>query len=420
MKLLYITDVYPPEFETSVGSIVFNLAGGMKQRGHQVAILCATRDRQKVGRSEENGIMVYRVFANFAEKLRAYLGLYNPQSVRDVKKVFVDFEPDVVHVHLVHYLLSYHVLKLAKQSGAKVVMTAHDVMLFHYGKMTEFIYRHPELVEGSGVIPIEFNYHVSTWQLLKRFKKRYNPLRNIIIRHYLNYVDKILAVSESLKQALEQNGIKNVDVVYNGIDADKWQTKNQEVEKFRQRFDLRDKKIVLFGGRLSGLKGSNQLVKTLALLKEKIVNLVLLVVGTEDNYASEIKKMADQNKVNVVFTGWLNGDDLKAAYYASDVVVTPSICLDTFNLMNIEAMAAAKPVVGTCFGGTPEIVKEQETGFIINPYNTQDFANKIVTLLSDEELAEKMGEAGRRRVRDNFTLKQQIENYLKWYTNNKS
>lgn len=409
MKVLFITDVYPPEFETSVGTIVFNLASEMNSRGAEVAVLCATRDKNKAGLQAENGLKVYRVFADFKEKWRAYLGLYNPQVIKAVQKVFADFKPEVVHIHLVHYLLSYHVLKLAKKAGARVVMTAHDVMLFHYGKLTEFI------DPGNLSVPATFSYNISGWQLWKRFKKRYNPVRNIMIRHYLKYVDKILAVSESLKNALKQNGLKNVAVVYNGINVDGWHVPQEKVEEFKNQHNLKNKKIVLFGGRLSGLKGSEQLIQALTFVGQKIGNLVLVVVGAEDKYAREIKKMAGRSKIPLVITGWLKDNELKSAYFASDVVVTPSICLDTFNLMNIEAMAAKKPVVGTCFGGTPEVVKDKETGFIINPFNTADFADKLAKLLSDERLAQEMGEAGFKRAEKMFSLDRQVESYLEWY-----
>ena len=65
--------------------------------------------------------------------------------------------------------------------------------------------------------------------------------------------------------------------------------------------------------------------------------------------------------------GWLTGDDLRQAFGAADVIATPSVYPDPFNLMNIEAMAHARPVVATCYGGAPEIVVHGETGFIADP-----------------------------------------------------
>ena len=75
-------------------------------------------------------------------------------------------------------------------------------------------------------------------------------------------------------------------------------------------------------------------------------------------------------------------------------------------------MAAGKPVIGTCFGGTPEAVLDGETGTIINPENIDEFAEAILELLGDPEKRKRMGEAGRNRISDNFSLDEQVRRYL--------
>ena len=112
----------------------------------------------------------------------------------------------------------------------------------------------------------------------------------------------------------------------------------------------------------------------------------------------------------------MSHEQLSTAYGASDVVVTPSVYVDPFVLVNTEAMANAKPVVGTTFGGTPEIVVDRKTGFVRNPNNFEEFAEALVTLLQDESLAKQMGEEGLQRVQEQFTIENMTEKYLKLYT----
>jgi glycosyltransferase involved in cell wall biosynthesis len=109
-------------------------------------------------------------------------------------------------------------------------------------------------------------------------------------------------------------------------------------------------------------------------------------------------------------------DQLSAAYGACDVVVTPSVYLDPFILVNIEAMANAKPVIGTCFGGTPEIVQDEKTGFIRNPLKIQKFADSIVRLLENKDLAIEMGKEGKKIVEQKFTTEIMTSEYLKIYS----
>jgi glycosyltransferase involved in cell wall biosynthesis len=99
------------------------------------------------------------------------------------------------------------------------------------------------------------------------------------------------------------------------------------------------------------------------------------------------------------------------------VVTVPSLYLDNFPTVNLEAMNAGKPVVGTCFGGTAEIVVSGETGLIVNPRNTLGYAQALVRLLNDSALAKEMGEKGKKRVETVFSLEKQAEAYLSFLNN---
>jgi glycosyltransferase involved in cell wall biosynthesis len=78
-------------------------------------------------------------------------------------------------------------------------------------------------------------------------------------------------------------------------------------------------------------------------------------------------------------------------------------------------MAAGKSVVGTCFGGTPEVVADGTTGIIVNPRNTVEFSNALITLLQNPDQAKKMGEVGKKRVQKDFSLEKQVEAYLQLF-----
>jgi len=387
MKILILTDEIPAQDCGGAEISTLNLACGLKQFGHEVYIITTCRKKSDEGEQDYRGIKVFRFSTGYHEKWRAYLSLYNYQVIGQVRNLIGELKPDIVHAQNIHYYLSYYCLKLAKRKGAKVFLTARDTMLFSYGKLDN-----PKYLLG-------LNPRVSWMDNLKQAKKRYNPLRNIIIRHYLKYIDKVFAISKSLKEALEINGIKNVAIIYNGIDVNDWSLGQAVVENFKKKYGLIGKKVVFFGGRISAQKGRDQINRAMALVQKKIPEAVLLAVGTKG-------------------IGWLEGDDLKAAYYASDVVVTPSIYLDPFNRINIEAMACKKPVVGTCFGGTPEIIQDGVTGFVVNPLDVELMSQKIVDLLRDSAKAEQFGRAGYERVKKYFNLEKCVNENIAWYGKN--
>ena len=415
MKIVILSDDFPPISFGGAGIAVYNLAKALKKEGNSVFILTVVQKKEDEGDIEYDGLIVHKIYSNYHERWRAYLSLYNPETVKKVKRAIFDFKPDVVHAHNIHKYLSYHSLKIAKQSGAKVFLTAHDMMLFHYGKLVEFI--NPNELP----CPKGFNYKVSPWQQIRRYKKRYNPFRNIIIRYYLKYVDKIFAVSNAIKEALNQNGINNVEVIYNGINTVDWQVDVYLVEKFRDDYNLQNKNVVLFGGRLSELKGGRQIIKAMEKVVRKLSGAVLLVMGEKGEYSHKMIKIAHDAGIekNLIFTGWISGVDLRSAYNASEIVVMPSIYYEPFGLVCLEAMACKKPVIASCFGGGKEIVVENETGYTLNPFDTLLMADRILDLLTDSSKSQKFGNAGFQRVQTEFDLEkiaqQTVEVYKKFF-----
>ena len=386
-----------------------NLVIGLKKSGQEINVLTTVQDKKEVGQTDFQGVKIIRIYSRYHERWRGYLSLCNPQTVGRVKQIIKDIQPDVVHAHNIHRHLSYYSLKIAKKYSQAVFLTAHDVMSFHYGKLDEFINC------DNPFIPEKFDYKISPWRQIKRFKKRYNPLRNIIIRHYLRSADKIFAVSGALKDALEQNGFKNVAVIHNGINIDEWQIDNSRVKEFKKEYNLLGQKIVFFAGRLNRFKGGEKIIEAMELVAKKMPESILLIAAKKDDYLEKMTALAKEKGVKTIITGWLEKDELKAAYHVADLVATPSLCLDTFNLVNLEAMACHKPIVGTCFGGVSEVIKNGTTGHIVNPLNINDFAAKILDLLIDEKKAQEFGESGFKRAKENFSLEKQVKETLSWY-----
>ena len=85
-----------------------------------------------------------------------------------------------------------------------------------------------------------------------------------------------------------------------------------------------------------------------------------------------------------------------------------SAYLDPFPTMNLESMAAARAVVGTCFGGTPKAVKDGVTGYVVNPYDEAQQASQIGLpgVLKNPDEATQLGNAGRVRLLERFTVEQ--------------
>jgi len=412
MKIVFLQDDFPPYAKGGAGIVAASFTGELVRNGNDLTVITSVQKREQAGSFIENSMRVERIYSDYQQRWRSWLSLYNPATVPEIRRILAEVQPDIVHAHNVHYHLSYWALYLAKKSGAKVFLTAHDVMLFHYGKLTEFIdIKHPECRE-------KWNYKISALQQLHKYRFWYNPLRNIIIRYLLKNVNRIFAVSAALKDALEQNGITNIEVIHNGIDVEQWQSSQKEIDAFIDKHHLKNKKVILFGGRISVAKGGDVILSVLRDVVRTKPNVVLLILGIRDAYVEELIQRAEEWGIskNIVSTGWLSGSELRSAYYAADIVTVLSNCFDSLPTVALEAMACGKPVVGSCLGGIPEIVTDGKTGYIINPYNKERLVSCVIEIIDNKEKKIYLGDKGYERVKESFSIFLWYEYTLSVYT----
>lgn len=385
MRIAVLHDDFPPYHGGGGGVVALELSREFQKRGHEVLVITTVRDISQEGEGMYEGMRVVRFYyANYHERWRAYRGLWNPKLVGRAKDILDRFKPDIVHVHNVHRYLSYRLIQVAKKY-APVFLTAHDVMSFEYGKL---------------ITPND-SYRVSAWKQFMNQRFRYNPFRNMYIRKCFRGVN-IIAVSNELKRALEENNISVPYVIHNGIDARAWTINPETAQYAKNNLGLQGKKVVLYVGPITMAKGANTTYDAIKKVKKIIPAAVLLVAGHIE------KELPDF----VYTTGWLAGEALKDVYRAADVVVQPSLCFESFGRVALEGMAMRKPVIGTIFGGAREVILDGETGYVIDPRDTDLFSQKIVTILSNNTVAIHYGEKGRKRVEETFSLKILADRYI--------
>jgi glycosyltransferase involved in cell wall biosynthesis len=193
------------------------------------------------------------------------------------------------------------------------------------------------------------------------------------------------------------------------------------IRAFQEKYNLLGKKVLFFSGRVSRAKGIDVCLKLIKEFSKTIPEITLLIAGQDNAYVQEILSKEEfaglQDKV--IFTGWLSRKDVMCAYCSSTLIPVLSLYVDPFPTTNLEAMLAKKPVLGTCFGGTPEIVENGETGFIVDPYDFPEVLAKAKALLEDSILREKFGIAGYERLLKEFQLKSCVDNLEKIYGKSK-
>jgi len=410
LRILFLNDLSDPRIGSSVRQM-YQLGERLSELGHETALVTAVQDRAQVGEGRIEGMRVFRIYSSYPVRFRGFVSLDNPAVRAPFARVLETFRPDVVHAHLLHTHLGYAALATARKAGAGVVFTAHDVMTFCYQKLTCF-HGGPEHM-GS------LRDYRAYWQkCIPCQRLRWNPWRNASIRRRLaRDVHRFVAVSSELATAIRANRIRVDRTIHNAIRPDAEHPSPEEVDSFRRRFGLEGKQILTIAGRLHEQKGVLQLLEVLARLSPEFPDLRMLAMGRTEAWEEQFAPTARTLGVadRVVTTGWLDGTDLRAAYAATDVFATPSICFDTFGLVNLEAMGHRKPVVATLFGGSPEVIQDGVTGFVENPFDVPAFAGRVAELLRDPALRERQGEAGYRRLLERFTIERLASEYLEEY-----
>lgn len=410
MRIIILSDFFPPLHTGGADIIAYRSAKSLQEAGNDIVVISTCRELKDAGWRKIDGLRVLFLHNNCDLRLSHRFSLRNRKILTVLEKHLKILNPDVIHAHIIHVCFSYAVLKLCKEICSKVFLTAHDVNIFHQEKFFTYIDK------KNLSIPESFNYKLTLKERIKQLKNTLNPFRNLIIKHYLRYVNKIFAVSQALKDALQQNGITNIEIVYNGVEIEDNIINNRKL--IRKKFNINeDVKIIFMANRFSGLKGGNLILDYIEEIKKSFDNFIVVVASKKSRYIDNILRQAEKKNISrhLFFTGWLDKEDLDLVYSGCDICLVPSICFDSFPNNNLEAMAFRKPVVGTCFGGTPEAVIDNETGYIVNPFDIQKTALKIIDLLSNKDKAKKFGEAGYQRVKNNFSLDRQLKKTLRHY-----
>lgn len=398
MKILFLNDAIPPRNIGGPGFRNFEVAKELLKRGNEVYFITSCQDKKQEGEEIKDGIKIFNIYSKYNLKYRNYVSVCNLAVLGKIKKIIKELKPDVTHIDTVHIHLSYASIKVVKRYSKAVFLTSRDFMLYYPDKFIQ-----KERVCG------EVNYKVNWFDNLKVAKKRYNPLRNTMIKHYLKYVDKIFAISEEMKKALSQNGITNVDVVYNSLPIP------ANEPEYRAE---NNSKTIFFPSRTSEAKGVYKLLDAFPLIKKKVASAKMIIVGAAEDRKKRIREYVDKvniSKEDIEIIGWVSNEEVKDIYGKVSVVATPSLYPDPLLGVNLEAALYKKPVVTTCFGGAKEFVIDGETGYVVNPYDIKDLAEKISDILLDEEKARRFGEAGYKRLKEKFSITVQVDKLLNHY-----
>jgi glycosyltransferase involved in cell wall biosynthesis len=202
-------------------------------------------------------------------------------------------------------------------------------------------------------------------------------------------------------------------VIYNGIEPERFQSSVGDLALLKDRYGilLKDRLVITCIANLRAVKGHEFLIRALRELKRGRKDFICLIVGDGVLRGDLEKRASDLGlREDVIFLGHQARERIPEILAITDIFVLPSFWEGMPGAV-MEAMAQGIPVVATDSGGTPEIVVDGATGYLVPAKDSSALAQKITLLLGDALLRKRMGESGQQRIQEQFSLRQMTEQY---------
>ena len=264
------------------------------------------------------------------------------------------------------------------------------------------------------IVIIHDVYHLEFYDTLSLQQKLY---AKFVINSAVNLSDVIVTVSEfSKSEILKHTNARErkIKIINFGINPEKFLQKinDEKLADVKQKFNLPEK-FFLFVGNIKPHKNLFRLLEAFKLFLEKNNDYKLVIVGskeglrTADNSLNELLNNNEKLRSGVLFTGYVDNDELPLLYKLSYALVFPSL-YEGFGIPPIEAMICGCPVISSNAASLPEACGD--AALYIDPQNKNDISGKMLSIASDKELRESYIKKGYENVK-RFSLERFTESW---------
>jgi glycosyltransferase involved in cell wall biosynthesis len=361
MHVCIVSSWFPTADNPSLGSFVYNYARNLGKHGLLVSVISILGYGDKMIRSH-NSLTIYRVSQRRL-------------ATHSILKLILRIKPDIIHVHAPNVFSSNAVL-VAKLLRLPIIATVHRAE-----------------VESTG-----------------------SPFLSFLRTSTLHQFQRIVAVSDfSRSLALNAGAEENkFSVIHNFCDETRFFFRDQSSVRVKLGLPL-EKKIILFVGNLIARKGIHTLVNALRIVRDSFPDFLAIIIGKGEEEEKLTRYIKSFNLENcVMLYGWCSDDQLPYFYNAADVFILPST-MEGHSVAILEAMASGIPIVASDIEGNRESIEEGTNGFLFEKGNDKALAQKLLSLLGDSNLRQRISHNNMSAYSQKFSEATQIEKYLEVY-----
>ncbi|MCQ8893263.1 MAG: glycosyltransferase family 4 protein [Methanolinea sp.] len=334
MKIAVLVNLFPPKWLAGTELATYNLAKHLAKRGHEIHVI-TSHDKGLPNFDKENGFYVHR--------------LAWPK------------------IRIIGVLLFWLKIFLKIRTIKPEIVQAQDLSMGIPSLMIKKVLGMPYIVWGQG-------------------SDIYLPGRVIKITRssILKNADAILALTEDMRKKMKEITSHEIFVVPNGIDPELFCIESQSIVKYNKS------NIILFVGRLYPIKGIHYLLMAFKEIHDIIKDAELVLVG-DGQERERLEALSVQIGIQdyVRFIGKVPHTEVKKYMQQADIFVLPSLSEGLPNVI-LEAMACGLPIVASRVGGIPDVIEDGVNGYLVTPKRLDEIAEKIVILLQNDKLREKI------------------------------
>jgi glycosyltransferase involved in cell wall biosynthesis len=382
-----VTNFFKPSFEAGgVARVAYDISRHLVKNNHEVTVFTTNRSKYNINVKANRSLNIEGMKVYYFDNLRKYFPVkivpipyYLPIIARKEIQNF-----DVIHIHEHRSLLA--------------------IFSYHYARK----YRVPYILQAHGSIP--------KYTGVKNLKSLYD---SIIGYNIIKNASKLIAVSNLEIEQYKKIGVpkEKIVVIPNGIDIESFKFLPSK-GTFKKRYDISEKHIILFLGRLNKIKGIEFLIKSYAELVCTTEDIVLVLAGSDDGYKkyleSYIVQLKLKNKVKIV--GFIDGQNKLAAYVDADVLVYPSI-FEIFGLVPFEALMCGTPVIITDKCGCSELIEDTKSGIVVKYGDEKGLIKSIKLIIENSQNSEKLVKNGQEHIMNNLSFEKVVCLMEKVYEN---
>jgi len=368
LKIAQVTSYYG----TSTGGVpevVRYLSEGLVARGHEVHVFTTAQHLKGEAKStlarEEcvGGVAVHR--------FKTYGRIGHVVFFPGMAKPLMRENFDVIHVHSYRRPHGEIASYIGRRQGIPTLLHCH-----------------------GGFFPVGFMKHAAYW-----------VCDSLARRGVLNRFDHYIALTDSDQACFEALGVNNANITILPNAASDECFKAVDPAPFLRKYQIEDKRIILYIAILHSFKRPDLIVSALPRIIEKVPNAFVVFAGPDGGEWSNLLELGKTLGVSDRFRciGVLDGAEKHEAMAAADVFVLPSD-EDPFPPVLLEAMAHGKPTVGSDATGPAAIVNDGETGFVFHRGQSDELAVALLKLLENPELLEQMGNRARAVALDQYSV----------------